>query len=98
MFEENIDPGFRILFLRPLQLDHLIISKKLLHDDYIKINGIQLMNRDISGAIFTLSLSTTNTEFSMCRGRQICQGSLIGSHYKLSCKIGSDYKQGRNNH
>lgn len=37
MFEENIDPGFRILFLRPLQLDHLINFKKVLHDDYIKI-------------------------------------------------------------
>ena len=37
MFEENIDPGFRILFLRPLQLDHLINSKKVLHDDYIQI-------------------------------------------------------------
>ena len=37
MFEENIDPGFRILFLRPLQLDHLINSNKVLHDDYIKI-------------------------------------------------------------
>ena len=37
MFEENIDPGFRILFLRPLQLDYLINFKKVLHDDYIKI-------------------------------------------------------------
>ena len=35
--EENIDPGFRILFLRPLQFDHLINFKKVLHDDYIKI-------------------------------------------------------------
>ena len=39
-------------------------------------NGSQLMNPDISGAIFTVSLFTY-IQFSMCRGRQICQGSLI---------------------
>ena len=49
----------------------------------VKINGSQLKNPDISGAIFTLSLSIpyTNTEFSMCRERQRCPGSLINSRY-----------------
>ena len=31
----------------------------------------------------------TNTEFSMCRGRQRCQGSLIDSRYLVDYK--SDY-------
>ena len=39
-------------------------------------NGSQLKNPDISGAIFT--------EFSMCRGRQICQGSLFDPNYLLT--------------
>ena len=42
-------------------------------------NDSRLKNPDISGAISTLSLSILilNQNFWICRGRQICQGSLI---------------------
>ena len=40
----------------------------------------QLKDPDISGAIFTLSLSIL-IQFSMCRGRQRCQGFLIDPGY-----------------
>ena len=45
-------------------------------------NG-KFMNPDISSTIFKLSSSIqyTNTEFSMWKGRQICQGLLIDSNY-----------------
>ena len=43
-------------------------------------NRSQLKDPDISGAIFTLSLSIL-IQFSMCRGRQRCQGFLIDPGY-----------------
>ena len=46
-------------------------------------NGSQFKNPGISGAIFKLEFESTNTEFSMCRGRQRCEGSLSNSRYIL---------------
>jgi len=81
-----------------------IISVKLAISRFM-INGSQLKNPDISGAIFTLvayiikiedlptfsdiktdkliefEFEYTNNEFSICRGRQICQCSLINPNY-----------------
>ena len=42
------------------------------------------MNPDLPGTTFTLSFSA---EFSMYRGRQIWQGSLIDSHEILSFRL-----------
>ena len=55
----------------------------------INLETTLLRWKHISGAIFTLSLSIlyTNTEFSICRGRQICQGSLIYPDYYICHKI-----------
>ena len=61
---------------------HTEMEKRLIVFLALPGNRDQLKNPDISGAIFTLSLST-NTEFSMCRGRQISQSSLIDSRFLL---------------
>jgi len=49
----------------------------------VRNNGSQLKNPEISGAIFTLSLSILILN-SMCRERQICQGSLIDHDYIIN--------------